>query len=165
MGFTDFVKRITTREPEKKGILVAGLADAGKTTLLYRLDKNVTQTIPTIGMNVEHLDFKNFQMTNLDFGGRDPARPLWRHYFNTCHGIIYVIDRAERELFSRAVSELYRTLSDFDQRTVEVVPIGFIVRSSRGLGLMLVSLYLTDCGYSCSGILQQVRSSRCHAIF
>lgn len=51
-------------------ILILGLDNAGKTTILYRLqneaDDNI-QTIPTIGFNVETLQYKNikFQVCHL----------------------------------------------------------------------------------------------------
>lgn len=45
-------------------ILILGLDNAGKTTILYRLqneaDDNI-QTIPTIGFNVETLQYKNIK--------------------------------------------------------------------------------------------------------
>ena len=43
-------------------ILILGLDNAGKTTILYRLqiDEPVT-TVPTIGFNVETLQYKNIK--------------------------------------------------------------------------------------------------------
>lgn len=46
-------------------ILILGLDNAGKTTILYRLQNETdeaVQTIPTIGFNVETLQYKNIKV-------------------------------------------------------------------------------------------------------
>lgn len=58
-------------------IIMVGLDNAGKTTMLYKLklDETVT-TIPTIGFNAEQLKYKNISMLIWDLGGQDKIRPL-----------------------------------------------------------------------------------------
>lgn len=59
-----------------------GLDAAGKTTLLYKLKLGEIQTtIPTIGFNVESIEYRNFKFTVWDVGGQTKLRPLWRHYY------------------------------------------------------------------------------------
>lgn len=41
----------------------------------------IVTTIPTIGFNVETVEYKNISFTVWDVGGQDKIRPLWRHYF------------------------------------------------------------------------------------
>ncbi|KAL1085397.1 hypothetical protein V6Z11_D08G048000 [Gossypium hirsutum] len=62
---------------------------AGKTTILtsVKLGEIVT-TIPTIGFNVETVEYKNISFTVWDVGGQDKIRPLWRHYFQNTQGLI-----------------------------------------------------------------------------
>ncbi|XP_061252558.1 ADP-ribosylation factor 4 isoform X2 [Bos javanicus] len=63
-------------------ILMVGLDAAGKTTILYKLKLGeIVTTIPTIGFNVETVEYKNICFTVWDVGGQDKIRPLWRHYF------------------------------------------------------------------------------------
>ena len=51
-----------------------GLDAAGKTTVLYRMKLGeVVTTIPTIGFNVETVNFKNINMVVWDVGGRDKS--------------------------------------------------------------------------------------------
>jgi len=58
-----------------------GLDAAGKTTILYKLKLGeIVTTIPTIGFNVETVEYKNISFTVWDVGGQDKIRPLWRHY-------------------------------------------------------------------------------------
>eukprot|EP00483_Globobulimina_turgida_P002872 UN02877 len=79
-------------------ILMVGLDAAGKTTILYKLKLGeVVNTIPTIGFNVEQVEYKNINFTVWDVGGQDKIRPLWRHYYRNTQGIIFVVDSADRE--------------------------------------------------------------------
>ena len=82
MGLT--ISSVLTRLFGKKQmrILMVGLDAAGKTTILYKLKLGeIVTTIPTIGFNVETVEYKNICFTVWDVGGQDKIRPLWRHYF------------------------------------------------------------------------------------
>ncbi|KAJ7223662.1 ARF/SAR [Mycena rebaudengoi] len=75
-----------------------GLDAAGKTTILYKLKLGeIVTTIPTIGFNVETLEYKNISFTVWDVGGQDKIRRLWNHYFQNTQGIIFVVDSNDRE--------------------------------------------------------------------
>ena len=89
-------------------ILMLGLDAAGKTTVLYKLKLNETvSTVPTIGFNVETVQpVKNVSFTVWDVGGQDKIRPLWRHYFIGCEGLIYVVDSSDNSRFAEAQNEL-----------------------------------------------------------
>jgi small GTP-binding protein len=66
-----------------------GLDAAGKTTILYKLHiGEVLSTVPTIGFNVEKVEYKNVMFTVWDVGGQEKLRPLWRHYFNNTDGLV-----------------------------------------------------------------------------
>jgi len=57
-------------------ILMVGLDAAGKTTILYKLKLGeIVTTIPTIGFNVETVEYKNISFTVWDVGGQDKIRP------------------------------------------------------------------------------------------
>jgi len=94
-------------------ILLLGLDAAGKTTILYKikLDENVT-TIPTIGFNVETVQYKKVNFTMWDVGGQDRIRPLWRHYYQNADAVIYVVDSNDRERIGEAKDELHKMMSD-----------------------------------------------------
>jgi len=101
----------------KKGktILMLGLDNAGKTTLLYQFKLGeIISTIPTIGFNVEEIQYKNINFTVFDIGGQDIIRPLWRHYFNNCDALIYLVDSADHNRQEEARDELYGIISDVD---------------------------------------------------
>ncbi|XP_071803037.1 ADP-ribosylation factor 1-like [Asterias amurensis] len=94
-------------------ILMVGLDAAGKTTILYKLKLGeIVTTIPTIGFNVETVEYKNISFTVWDVGGQDKIRPLWRHYFQNTQGLIFVVDSNDKERIGEAREELYRMLNE-----------------------------------------------------
>nr|ANM86091.1 ADP-ribosylation factor 1 [Stygiella incarcerata] len=98
-------------------ILMVGLDAAGKTTILYKLKLGeIVTTIPTIGFNVETVEYKNINFTVWDVGGQDKIRPLWRHYYSNTQGLIFVVDSNDRDRISDAHDELHRMLSEDELR-------------------------------------------------
>ncbi|XP_013790236.1 ADP-ribosylation factor 1-like [Limulus polyphemus] len=98
-------------------ILMVGLDAAGKTTILYKLKLgDIVTTIPTIGFNVETVEYKNICFTVWDIGGQDKIRPLWRYYFQNTQGLIYVVDSNDRERVGEAREELFRMLGEDELR-------------------------------------------------
>merc|ERR1719453_1632124 len=94
-------------------ILMVGLDAAGKTTILYKLKLGeVVTTIPTIGFNVEAVEYKNIRFTVWDIGGQDKIRKLWRHYYRGTQGLIFVIDSSDRDRIEVAREELSKMLDD-----------------------------------------------------
>lgn len=94
-------------------LLMVGLDAAGKTTILYKLKLGeVVTTIPTIGFNVETVEYKNIQFTVWDVGGKDKIRPLYRHYYQNTSAVIFVVDSNDRDRVSEAREELHRMLNE-----------------------------------------------------
>lgn len=108
-------------------MLMLGLDNAGKTTILHRLQLGeVVTTIPTVGFNVEQLEFGKMNMTVWDIGGQMKIRPLWRHYFHGTQGLIFVVDsndveRVDSEDGDSAKEELHRLLVDSDLKGVPLL--------------------------------------------
>eukprot|EP00429_Kryptoperidinium_foliaceum_P020733 CAMPEP_0176048436 /NCGR_PEP_ID=MMETSP0120_2-20121206/24061_1 /TAXON_ID=160619 /ORGANISM="Kryptoperidinium foliaceum, Strain CCMP 1326" /LENGTH=181 /DNA_ID=CAMNT_0017381855 /DNA_START=44 /DNA_END=589 /DNA_ORIENTATION=+ len=96
----------------ERRILMLGLDAAGKTTILYNLKlSTVVSTIPTVGFNVESVEYKNISFTVWDIGGQDKIRRLWRHYFLGTNAVIFVVDSSDRERTDEASEELAALLS------------------------------------------------------
>jgi len=103
-------------------ILMVGLDAAGKTTILYKLKLGeIVTTIPTIGFNVETVEYKNINFTVWDVGGQDKIRPLWRHYYQNTQGLIFVVDSNDRERASEASEELSRMISEDELRDAAIL--------------------------------------------
>ena len=71
----------------------------GKTTLLYKGFKEKkdfpTNPIPTIGFNVEEINFNGINMVFWDIGGACKIKELRNNYFPSSDAIIYLIDSSE----------------------------------------------------------------------
>jgi len=94
------VDRIVKREMR---ILMLGLDNSGKTSILYQLKLGQPKrTVPTIGFNVETLEYKNIAFTVWDVGGQEKLRALWRHYFAATQALIFVVDSSDRARLSES---------------------------------------------------------------
>jgi ADP-ribosylation factor-like protein 1 len=59
-------------------VLMVGLDNAGKTTILYRMkEDSAIKTVPTIGFNMEQIEVNNLKMQVWDLGGQSSIRPYW----------------------------------------------------------------------------------------
>lgn len=117
MGLT--ISSVLTRLFGKRQmrILMVGLDAAGKTTILYKLKLGeIVTTIPTIGFNVETVEYKNICFTVWDVGGQGKIRPLWRHYFQNTQGLIFVVDSNDRERIGEVELELSNMLQEDELR-------------------------------------------------
>ena len=104
-------------DKRERRILMFGLDSAGKTTILYKLKLGeVVNTIPTIGFNVETVEYKNISFHVWDVGGQDKIRLLWRHYYTNTQGLIYVVDSNDRERIEENREELHKMLAEEELR-------------------------------------------------
>ena len=98
-------------------ILMVGLDAAGKTSILYQLKMaELVKTIPTIGFNVETLDYKGLRFTVWDIGGQDKLRALWKHYYQNTDGIIFVVDSNDSERMEKVRETIALLLTDDELR-------------------------------------------------
>ncbi|XP_044224438.1 ADP-ribosylation factor-like protein 14 [Thunnus albacares] len=100
--------------PEAR-VLLLGLDNAGKSTLLYKLKHNArVSTVPTIGFNVEMLEArknkKNIALTLWDIGGQGKMRQHWNSFHQDTAAIVFVVDSSDRQRLEEARRELENTL-------------------------------------------------------
>ncbi|XP_030852524.1 E3 ubiquitin-protein ligase TRIM23 [Strongylocentrotus purpuratus] len=94
-------------------VVVLGLDNAGKTTILFKLKQNeFIQTIRTIGFNVETVEYKNLNFTIWDVGGDTKLRPLWKHYYLNTQALIFVVDSTDGDRLDEAYDELAILMSE-----------------------------------------------------
>ena len=110
--FTSVFDRLLGGNKEYR-ILMLGLDAAGKTTLLYRLKLGeVETTVPTIGFNVEQVQYNNkISFVVWDVGGQDRLRMLWRHYYENVQALIFVVDSADVDRLDVAKAELMKLVA------------------------------------------------------
>ena len=113
MGFLErFARWLGIRKAEAN-ILVVGLDNSGKTTIINQLkseEYQSTDIVPTIGFNVEKFTTKSLSITAFDMSGQGRYRTLWEQYYRDCQGIIFVIDSSDKIRMVVARDELESTI-------------------------------------------------------
>ncbi|KAM9801471.1 ADP-ribosylation factor-like protein 14 [Neosynchiropus ocellatus] len=115
---------VISRTQKQAQVLMLGLDDAGKTTLLYKLKYNETvATVPTVGFNVETLDTDRSSpgLTVWDVGGQKKMRPHWKHHYADTAGLVFVVDSSDVKRLDEARKELHRVLRYETLRGVPLV--------------------------------------------
>eukprot|EP00764_Aduncisulcus_paluster_P007686 gnl/Carplike_NY0171/2508_a3371_778.p1 GENE.gnl/Carplike_NY0171/2508_a3371_778~~gnl/Carplike_NY0171/2508_a3371_778.p1 ORF type:complete len:183 (-),score=38.94 gnl/Carplike_NY0171/2508_a3371_778:62-610(-) len=107
MVFWDFVKSLFSRRKREVKILFLGLDGAGKTTIVTKLcGRDVSLVQPTEGFNAKTISMSGISMNIWDIGGQAKIRPYWRHYFEGCEGLVFVVDSSDRERMEETGDEL-----------------------------------------------------------
>lgn len=94
-------------------INLSGLDNAGKTTILKRLNGEPIDTIsPTLGFNIKTLEHRGYKLNIWDVGGQKSLRSYWRNYFESTDGLIWVVDSADKRRLEDCKSELHKLLQE-----------------------------------------------------
>lgn len=97
----------------KLEVVIVGLGNCGKTTLLHVLSDGVpVQTVPTVGLNVRMIKKGGVQMKCWDLAGGEQYRSEWGRFTKGCDVIIFVVDANAIHLLPDAKMELHRLLED-----------------------------------------------------
>ena len=68
----------------KASMLVVGLANSGKTSIVQALkaERNLDDTVPTVGFSVERFHMLNTMLTVVDMSGQPKYQKLWECYYD-----------------------------------------------------------------------------------
>ncbi|GMI32744.1 hypothetical protein TrCOL_g5736 [Triparma columacea] len=114
MGFFKKIQKAFGMLRQEVRILVIGLDNSGKTTLINHIKPGSTSTFevtPTVGYNVEEFSKNNLNFTVFDMSGEGRYRNLWEHYYESVQAIIYVVDSTDNLRLCVASDELQSLLS------------------------------------------------------
>ena len=110
-----------SRSRNKFKIIILGIQNAGKTTILYRLSiGQLVKTTPTIGSNVEEISYNNVKLQTWDLGGQESSRSVWDIYFTNTDAIIYVIDTND-ETYDDSKEQFYKLLKNETLRNAVIL--------------------------------------------
>uniref|UniRef100_G1ND25 ADP-ribosylation factor-like protein 3 n=2 Tax=Galliformes TaxID=8976 RepID=G1ND25_MELGA len=112
-GLLSILRKLKSTPDQEVRILLLGLDNAGKTTLLKQLaSEDISHITPTQGFNIKSVQSQGFKLNVWDIGGQRKIRPYWRNYFENTDILIYVIDSADRKRFEETGQELAELLDE-----------------------------------------------------
>ena len=110
MGLLTILKKVKQKEKELR-ILILGLDNAGKTTIMKRVSgEDIHEISPTVGFNIKSLEYKGLSLNLWDVGGQKSIRTYWRNYFEQTDGIIWVVDSVDRWRLEECKAQLHDLL-------------------------------------------------------
>eukprot|EP01089_Gocevia_fonbrunei_P007524 TRINITY_DN18689_c0_g1_i1.p1 TRINITY_DN18689_c0_g1~~TRINITY_DN18689_c0_g1_i1.p1 ORF type:complete len:210 (-),score=39.14 TRINITY_DN18689_c0_g1_i1:30-659(-) len=108
-------------------VLILGVDNAGKTTLLERLKKQYgtkqqkesifapERIAPTVGLNIGRIEVsRRIRLVFWDLGGQIGLRSIWEKYFDETHALVYVIDSGDIERLEETKDTFYKILKELD---------------------------------------------------
>ena len=116
-------------ELEERKILIIGLENSGKTSILLSLkeDTNLlsyTSLKPTRGVNIETIDTKESQLIVWDMGGQEKYRKdhlnKFDRYLVGAESIIFLIDVQDLEKYDIALEYLKKVIDELKRSEVSV---------------------------------------------
>ncbi|KAK8818089.1 hypothetical protein AV274_6174 [Blastocystis sp. ATCC 50177/Nand II] len=106
-------------------IAVIGLDNAGKTTMLYRIQNDkVIQMSPSLHVNEETFTYGGVTFKAYDIGGQESFRLLWKRFLGEVDAILFLVDASDPERFHEVKAEL-AYLSQM--KGIENQPIGLLL--------------------------------------
>lgn len=117
MGLLRQVLKALGLGPRKVNILLVGLDNSGKSTIVERLKPQKLQApevAPTVGFSVEEFEQAGLCFTVFDMSGAGRYRNLWEQYFRETEAIIFVVDSADKIRLAVVKDELDTMLSNED---------------------------------------------------
>ncbi|KAM4824096.1 putative ADP-ribosylation factor-like protein 5C isoform X2 [Urocitellus parryii] len=89
-------------------VIIVGLDNAGKTTILYQF-------------NVEEIVLRKTHFLMWDIGGQEALRSTWSTYYSNTEFVILVIDSTDRDRLPTTREELYKMLAHEALRDASVL--------------------------------------------
>uniref|UniRef100_A0A8C3QAZ3 ADP-ribosylation factor-like protein 6 n=1 Tax=Geospiza parvula TaxID=87175 RepID=A0A8C3QAZ3_GEOPR len=84
MGLLSVIQKLKGSPEQELRIVLLGLDNAGKTTLLKRLASEEVSTItPTQGFNIKSVQSHGLKLNVWDIGGQRSIRPYWKKYLGS----------------------------------------------------------------------------------
>ncbi|MCJ1329500.1 hypothetical protein MMC10_006180 [Thelotrema lepadinum] len=98
-------------------ILMLGLDNAGKTTIVKRImNEDVNTVSPTLGFIIKTIEYHGYKLNVWDVGGQKTLRSYWRNYFEKTDALIWVVDATDRLRSEDCKKELAGLLLEEKQR-------------------------------------------------
>ncbi|KAK9812730.1 hypothetical protein WJX72_002764 [[Myrmecia] bisecta] len=112
MGLLSIIKKVKQKEKEMR-LLMVGLDNAGKTTIVKRINgEDITTISPTLGFNIKTMQFNGYRLNIWDVGGQKTLRSYWRNYYEQTDALLWVVDSADTRRLEDCRQELHSLLKE-----------------------------------------------------
>ncbi|CAB3982638.1 ADP-ribosylation factor-related 1 [Paramuricea clavata] len=117
-------------QKEEYYILILGLDNVGKTTLLEQIKRKFNSDyrgIPfekitnTVGLNIGKIEVSGVRLLFWDLGGHEDLQSLWDKYYEECHGLIYIVDSVDKQRLDVASAVFSHVLQSSDLQNVPLL--------------------------------------------
>lgn len=106
MGLSTMIKKIKKERNELK-LLILGLDNSGKTTILHRqLGTRLDDIPPTFGYQIHSVSYGSRNLLFLDIGGQSVFRKYWSNYYEKLDGLIYVFDLTDPRPYEALLEDI-----------------------------------------------------------
>lgn len=95
-------------EGKEGSLVVLGLDNAGKTTLLHRLRTGDVRSFPPTDRphQTERFECQNVRFQAWDLGGHEAVRHLWEDYVGESSAVLFLVDASDTDRLEEAAFEL-----------------------------------------------------------
>lgn len=136
-----WVLKSTGLYAKKASLLIIGLDNAGKTTLLGMLANDKIECHePTNHPNQESIQVGSVIFNTVDLGGHLAARRLWKSYQMNIDCILFMVDSSDHYRMAEARDELSNLMADNDG--IPILVIGNKIDSSNSCSKLQLQQYL-----------------------
>ena len=110
---------------KEPSILILGLDNAGKTTLLnYLTHEDNRDTKPTPGVNGKSIQCCGINLNVYDLGGQKAIREYWKYYYENVDALIYVVDASDEARIAECNESFQELLKEEKLKNVPVLAFG-----------------------------------------
>ncbi|XP_040261497.1 ADP-ribosylation factor-like protein 3 [Bufo bufo] len=113
LSLAEELRKVEDLDGNSIRIILLGLDNAGKTTILTRLAlEEISNITPTQGFNIKSVQSQGLRLSVWDIGGQRTIRSHWKKYLGNTDLLIYVVDSADRKRFEETGQELAELIEE-----------------------------------------------------
>eukprot|EP00232_Nephroselmis_pyriformis_P008579 CAMPEP_0182882912 /NCGR_PEP_ID=MMETSP0034_2-20130328/18074_1 /TAXON_ID=156128 /ORGANISM="Nephroselmis pyriformis, Strain CCMP717" /LENGTH=188 /DNA_ID=CAMNT_0025016031 /DNA_START=100 /DNA_END=662 /DNA_ORIENTATION=+ len=115
MGFMSNIFTQLGLKKRKASLLVVGLDNSGKTTVVDNLNAQRQDEIaPTLGFQLDRYALEGVKLTVMDMSGQRKYHKLWEGYYADADAVAFVVDSADKRRVEEARTCIEGVLSHAD---------------------------------------------------